>query len=783
MLLSSPCMQGYLYKVILNVNHMRRRFLSSFIDLAVVLIFCFLFWSVLENATGTLFNFYFIDENDGMKNVRIFTAIFLGTSLLYHSVISLQGLSLGKRLTGCSIEKDSEGRMRLLLKELLLKWFVFYAFPFLFMLLNFKAGFIVFFVLYFCYIIASLIIWRKKRMMPIDWLTGITVLAQNSEESSNVKRLWLSISALLIDASIIICMTTVVSTFIVDVFNIDFFDLFFIVSLIYLLINAINKGLSVGKLMVGLRITKHETSIKFYDAIQWEIFLKYCTLIFVPYIILRSLGIHDPYCIMLNIISIVGFLAILYFSYHGAMWWSKNLKTQKSILNGSFFQTTLTFFSLILFWSVSFVFVQLENNQFQNSKLTWLGFEYPFKFHIAKNISTDEHVAFLSRKHESPKEYILNLFTKYDVVVLCENFHGEKTQWDLVYDIVSDKRFIENAGAIFTEYGSAIHQNKVDQFLGTHFDNDTARQKEAASIMWYMSGGFYEFLVNLNKLNSNLHDSLKVREYFTDIIDWDYFPLGSRHNIPNIENRDSLMAKVTIDWYNRAEALGAKKKCLVITNFRHAFGYPNGIDLVKSHQKYLKLTSGNQGQYLFEAIPKRVANVLQLAPNSITKSFFFPFRDLIQKGKWDRAFEKIGNQPMGFDFKDSPFGADGFDMYPLRGALPILSYQDLFTGLIFNKPFDLLISTDYPYQRYAMEQEYSRKQKLLPPSKLDYIEEHFSNHAGLPDHEKWKVSICLINHIKLFSLSIMICLGFLIAGFHYFRLLFGIIQNKYCLKH
>jgi len=760
---------------------MSKRFFSTLIDLSILLIFSLLFWAVLGSASGTIFNnTHFTDDTVAANNFKLIFSIFILFAFIYHAVIAIRGLSFGKRLMGITTESQTVSKKRLIIKELALKWALFYTLPVLLMFINFKIGVLILLALILCYFVASLILWRKRRATLIDAISGIKLTTKDDEALSTRNMHRLSVSALFIDMSIIFCLTTVANTLISELYHVEYFNIFFVTVLIYHALTIFTQGSTIGKLMLGLRITKEDFALKTIDIIKREILFKYITFFAIPYVILRIIGIIDPYCQFLNIITIVGFIAIIYFSHYGEMWWTSLAGTRKSVEKKSILSTTLLFATILIICIGSFLFVQTENNEFQESKMKFLGFEYPFKFKTAKNLDVTEYTSFLSKQNSSPKEYILNLFEKYDIVILCENFHGEATQWDLIFDIVSDKRFIENVGAVFTEYGSAAHQDKVDRFLFTHYESDTLREREAASIMWYMSGGFYSFLVNLNKLNSTLDDSLKVREYFTDMIDWDYFVTGSRRDIPLIEKRDSLMAQVTIDWYNHAVESGSRNKCLVVTNYRHAFGYPNGVEKIKDNPKFLNLTSGCQGHYIFEAIPGRVANVMQLAPRK-TQKFFFPFlfNELIQNGKWQKAFEEIGNQPLGFDLKGSPFGTDGFDMYPLRGGKLIHTYQDFFTGLIFHKPYEQLISTDYPYQRYAMEQEYFQKEEQLNPTQLDYIRKYFRDEAMEPDTERWKMSVSRINFVELLSLTIFAALGVIFGLFHYLR---TVLNNRQSAK-
>ncbi len=56
----------------------------------------------------------------------------------------------------------------------------------------------------------------------------------------------------------------------------------------------------------------------------------------------------------------------------------------------------------------------------------------------------------------------------------------------------------------------------------------------------------------------------------------------------------------------------------------------------------------------------------------------------LAEGRWDAAFQRTGNRPVGFDFAGSPFGADEADAAADRpeGA----TYEELFAGFVFDQP-------------------------------------------------------------------------------------------------
>ena len=57
------------------------------------------------------------------------------------------------------------------------------------------------------------------------------------------------------------------------------------------------------------------------------------------------------------------------------------------------------------------------------------------------NPEISPYIKFLEQQNTSAKDYILDLFKKYDIVILCERDHRDATQYDLIYDIVSSPHF------------------------------------------------------------------------------------------------------------------------------------------------------------------------------------------------------------------------------------------------------------------------------------------------------------------------------------------------------
>lgn len=296
---------------------------------------------------------------------------------------------------------------------------------------------------------------------------------------------------------------------------------------------------------------------------------------------------------------------------------------------------------------------------------------------------------FIKSHDQSAKDYILSLFEKHDIVIICERTHPEMTQYDLFTDIIADDRFIDNVGNIFVEIGVSKLNPSLNNFL--HSSNLTADSISASitkfqrnASMWPIwSPANYElFYKKLYELNNPLPMEKKVNVYPSDIpFSW---PEADSVNIVALKQmlpaRDSIIASQVIAGFNDIlNAGGKRKKALVIMNYRHAF-----------NQEF-SLPGGrlmhNVAYYLFKQYGDRVANVfLNTIKYGNTDSLF-----LLQQGRWDAAFKSLNKKSAGFDFNGSPFGKDSFDIWPLKNSF---TYSDVFTGFVFYQPVENHILSD-----------------------------------------------------------------------------------------
>lgn len=294
------------------------------------------------------------------------------------------------------------------------------------------------------------------------------------------------------------------------------------------------------------------------------------------------------------------------------------------------------------------------------------------------NPELTKYVNFLEKQNVSAKDYVLNLFKKYDIVILCERNHNEATQYELITDIAKDKYFKKKVGNICMEIGVSNLEPEINKFLTTDnlstkeiIDKSTFFQRNVPFYALWEANSYQKFLISIYNLNNN--SKYKILLHPSDFdFKWSEIKDGNDYKNylvtqKNIIKRDSILASHMINYY---EAINKKhKKTLIIINYRHAF---------KENMPYSKGIQDNAANYIFKKYGNRVANVMINSINNSTN-------ELLQHGNWDASFYISKLKNIGFNFENSPFGNDNFDYWNFKNNF---NYKDVFTGFVFYKPIE-----------------------------------------------------------------------------------------------
>jgi hypothetical protein len=290
--------------------------------------------------------------------------------------------------------------------------------------------------------------------------------------------------------------------------------------------------------------------------------------------------------------------------------------------------------------------------------------------HIALPISMPEkryYVKNIRQYKQEPVNYVMQLFDKYDIVILCERLHPEYTQWEFFSNMILNDTFAKKVKNVFTEFGGFQNQEILDSYMDTHFSTQGDLQQATARIVRENGGDWpiwsntnvYDFILNLHQFNETKDKENQINLFFSDMpTHWDEIKNPNQwDSIRSHANRDSLMAYHII---NRYETLDLNKS-LVIVNTRHAWNYgENGV---------------NEAAYICDKFPDKTAVVLING----TTQIMLPSMN----GTLDEAAVEILDSIWAIDFEKSPIGNTLFDLMPVKRNK--CTYKDLFVGMVYCK--------------------------------------------------------------------------------------------------
>lgn len=359
--------------------------------------------------------------------------------------------------------------------------------------------------------------------------------------------------------------------------------------------------------------------------------------------------------------------------------------------------------------------------------------------------SLASYVNFIRKQKLSAKDYVINLFDRYDIVVFCERLHMEFTQYQLLTDIISDERFQAKVGNVFMEIGGSNFDTTINSYLSSKNLSKEESEQKALSIQqnmcWYPLWNRYNYhylLTSLYEINKKLPKNKKIQLHPTDIaVNWATIvaPEDVKEKILKKEiqdERDSVMAANILSFIKRNDASAAvRKKYFIILNSAHATrgSYVIGNEKTKS-----------AATWLFEKFPTRTTNVLVNFQNIIN---MYSTADLpealpILNGKLDAAFELLGVEDEGFDIKGSPLENNRFENAPMEDST--LTNEQVFTGFVYYRSF--------PKQEYIegvpgiinsnFKPEYIRRMKLWNSTMNITRSEHQLEAYVMTDNQKVK---------------------------------------------
>lgn len=260
--------------------------------------------------------------------------------------------------------------------------------------------------------------------------------------------------SIIIDISVVYAISYLLKICLTQFMVVDsltFLIIFLFVNTLYSFIFYVLFKTTLGKNIFSLILHSKKGELNFNSLIIRELFCKLPTLS-ILFFSVYYFTLHYNLILLIFALSLLFILLLIFILFKNNLWGILCETTFKNYIDG--IKSPLVFYVVYVFIIfLSYFLIKIENNQTQSNNLSFLGLKLPEKFpEYPHDNDIKNYFEFISHQ-SSAIDYIFELYKKYDIVILCEPNHREIRNWDFITKLVSDKRFIDNVGHAFTEYG------------------------------------------------------------------------------------------------------------------------------------------------------------------------------------------------------------------------------------------------------------------------------------------------------------------------------------------
>ncbi len=251
--------------------------------------------------------------------------------------------------------------------------------------------------------------------------------------------LWRRLAATWIDSFVIytIAAFLITSTTIIRL-RISLEPLYMVLTAVYGTALLAWRGQTIGKMLMGITVsTKTGDRLSLRVALVREVLGKWGITVAMPVILGRVLvgQAWVPTAYDMLILLPVLILLLVHYLIAKQTWYDQLAGTNVGRVTGSGGRVWPVFVTLI-----GAAILGLGTKAMEFKVQDWI----PCRLAIYRSMhSTRPYTAFLKQGQATPVDYVIGLFDRYDVVVLGERMHPEGSQWDFIYEVVQDPRFVE----------------------------------------------------------------------------------------------------------------------------------------------------------------------------------------------------------------------------------------------------------------------------------------------------------------------------------------------------
>ncbi len=286
----------------------------------------------------------------------------------------------------------------------------------------------------------------------------------------------------------------------------------------------------------------------------------------------------------------------------------------------------------------------------------------------------EPYISFIKQQHTDPVSYLLKKYKTHEVIVFGERDHRDITQYHFLEKLFNTEDFYKQVNVIYTEIGSSNYNDTLNKVLQNRILNEVEVDQKLIEIyreisyqVFWDKYNFFFLWKTIYKFNQSHPDYPIAIKMTSHPFDWSEITDTAVCRVKTNEVEkyyDQSMAEFFLKDFNE-NTDPARNKAFVIMNYPHS--------LRKWTSQENRSYNTMFGSYIEKELKGKICYVIV---NPYTLNFYQP----VANGKWDAAFKYCEYANIGFDFPNSPFGKDTFDVWSEKG---ILDFEELYDGMIY----------------------------------------------------------------------------------------------------
>lgn len=341
--------------------------------------------------------------------------------------------------------------------------------------------------------------------------------------------------------------------------------------------------------------------------------------------------------------------------------------------------------------------------------------------------TAEDYFRVIKKQGQDPVTFVQEALNKSPLVIFDDALHNAVEPFQFYQQLLQDPN--TDIDFVFFEAFGINSQAAIDRFTNSEVEDSTLLLKvfqDSFSGYGWRYQSYYDLMSSIREINKKRADDDKIRLIAVDQpIYWEGIHTREEYNTfqESLTGRDYFMYKVILSTMDNFKG---HKKGIFLTNTRHAykgirnkegaFYWNTGTFFHQWHEK--KSYSIRIHNVTLSRLEIKASQGNQTTDGLSRYEYSWA---KMEDGKWDKAFERNGNEPVAFSLMDNLFGESPYMGNHMLNAKEGQTTYDAYDALLFLAPLDnLYLSAKLDFiDTPDFKEELKRRIRILEDNEIE----------------------------------------------------------------